>query len=77
MLQGKCQCCCQYHCRVSFHNLYGTKSYHQKLPSPEIDSLLVSDSGSYCPDEPCDVMEESTEFDSFTSLVMSNHLFLD
>ena len=66
-----CQCCCLANCRVTFHNIYGSRPYHQTLSCTagfEMVAQVVKDSK-----EEEHTMEEVSvgEVDSVTALIMS------
>ena len=68
--QIKCQCCCKSHCRVTFHNYYGTRSFRDTLPSTEdlkISRLNVEGLSDGLEDD----TEKEYDVDNFTSLLMS------
>ena len=36
-----CQCCCLAHCEVTFHNIYGSKAFHQTLSNTAWFELIA------------------------------------
>ena len=62
-----CKCCCRSHCRVNFHNIYGSKVFYPDVKKN--DSLFEStvhgvseeDESSLLADEEEDVGEEMTD----------------
>ena len=69
--ESRCQCCCLDHCRVSIHNLYGSKTYSHPLSSPttfQLEGIFnVELHQSDCDDED----QENAEPDNLTAYIMS------
>ena len=66
-----CQCCCLAHCEVTFHNIYGSKAFHQTLNNTAGFELIVQVAKNMKEQE--HIMEEDTvgEVDNITALIMS------
>ena len=70
-LEGlKCRCCCDQHCRVNFHNIYGSKVYSQRLSSLQGFQLGINHLGNSF-EEVNEMSEvEENEMDTITTLIM-------
>ena len=69
IFQGKCQCCCKYHCKVSIHNFSGNKTFHQAIPS--MQEQVISLVSRECMQEEDMEEMEVCEKDNFTAYIMS------
>ena len=69
ILQGKCQCCCKAHCKVSIHNYSGNKTFYQAIPSME-DQLISLVSREYMQEGDMEEVEVC-DTDNFTAFIMS------
>ena len=69
ILQGKCQCCCKAHCKVSIHNYSGNKTFYQAIPSME-DQLISLVSREYMQEGGMEEVEVC-DTDNFTAFIMS------
>lgn len=72
-----CLCCCQAHCKVAFHNCWGTRTFQPMMPSMMACKL---DTTGLDKVEYREVEEAETEFsdpDNLTALIMSVGLNLD
>ena len=72
-----CLCCCQAHCKVAFHNCWGTRTFQPLMPSMMACKL---DTTGLDKVEYREVEEAETEFsdpDNLTALIMSVGLNLD
>ena len=75
MLQDKCNCCCQAHCHVSFHNCYGTRTFRQELSITE-DCTLEAQTDNFNWDME-DELEEETLIDDFSSILFGTRKRMD
>ena len=66
----KCRCCCQEHCQVTFHNLYGTKAYFHPVEVLEGFQLESDDIEEIDKENEVQTEEESSETDNITALIM-------
>ena len=74
-----CQCCCQEHCKVAFHNCWGTRTYQGFTPNifpcqlyfPGLEEVEVEYS------ETEEIMTETSDADGLTTLIMGVNLNLD
>ena len=67
----KCQCCCSYHCDVSFHNIYKSKTYFSEVEPLMLfqsEAVVSEDSEQLCDGE--DLVSKK-ERDSLIDLIMS------
>ena len=74
----KCQCCCQAHCKVFFHNCWGTRAYQAPTTSMFACQLQSRDFHEVEYSEKEEVSDEETpDPDDLTTLIMSVGLNLD
>ena len=67
----KCQCCCLAHCRVTFHNIYGSKAHHQP-PSVLTGFEMAAQDFKDCKEQDHSMGEDKVdEPDNITALIMS------
>ena len=67
----KCQCCCSYHCDVSFHNIYKSKTYFSEVEPLMLfqsEAVVSEDSEQLCDGE--DLVPKK-ERDSLIDIIMS------
>ena len=77
----RCQCCCESHCAVSVHNLYGSKSCTQSL----VEAATFEDQAEFNEGVELDQVEEmllesgldDKEPDNLTALIMSCRRWMD
>ena len=74
----KCQCCCQAHCKVFFHNCWGTRTHQAPTTSLFACQLESRDFHEVEYSENEEVSDEETpDLDDLTALIMSVGLNLD
>ena len=72
VFQGRCNCCCRFHCQVSVHNCYGTKVLPLDLETLETEPMEVPLGMDLGIEE--EICEEEDYGEDFVSLIMSAKL---
>ena len=66
-----CQCCCLAHCKVTFHNIYGSKPFHQTLSTTAGFELAAKVDNDVEEQEHTKEEDTEGEVDNITALIMS------
>ena len=72
-----CQCCCQAHCTVAFHNCWGTRTFQPEGPEMEACKLDTMDLDQVEYREVEETESDVVDSDNLTALIMSVGLNLD
>ena len=67
----KCRCCCSAHCKVQFHNMYGSRAYQHKLVDIKEFELSWMDEDMDLEETFLEEEEELFDPDNLTAYLMS------